>query len=269
MDDKAGDSTDVDVSDDGLLGGRLQVLQPALGYRAGLDAVMLGTAVAAVLRERADAEGNALELGCGAGAALLIAAHHARANHFLGIERDPAAAALAGRNVSRNGMQDRVDIKIGDAARRGLGRPAKGGGWDCVFANPPFFDDPGAIRGPSAGKRAAWIAETGLGAWVDAALAAVREGGHVVLIHRADRLGDLLGAIGRRAGDIRVLPLWPRAGAEASRVLLRARKSSRAPLRLLPGLILHQAEGAPGSRGPVWTEAAAAILEGRALPDWG
>jgi tRNA1(Val) A37 N6-methylase TrmN6 len=37
-----------------------------------------------------------------------------------------------------------------------------------------------------------------------------------------------------------VLPLWPRANVEAKRVIIQATKNSAAPLRLLPGLVLHE-----------------------------
>ena len=58
---------------------------------------------------------------------------------------------------------------------------------------------------------------------------------------------------------IAMLPLWPKAGREAKLVLLRGVKGSRAPFRVLPGLVLHDAEGG-------FTQDAEAILRhGQAL----
>ena len=62
-----------------------------------------------------------------------------------------------------------------------------------------------------------------------------------------------------RAGDIAVFPLWPGIGKPASRVIVRARKGVASPTRLLPGLVLHEADGR-------YTTAADAILrEGAGL----
>ena len=53
------------LTEDAFLGGRLRLLQPAQGYRAGVDPVLLAASVPAMLGQRV------LELGCGVGAALL------------------------------------------------------------------------------------------------------------------------------------------------------------------------------------------------------
>jgi tRNA1(Val) A37 N6-methylase TrmN6 len=44
-------------------------------------------------------------------------------------------------------------------------------------------------------------------------------------------------------GGITIFPLWPARDRPARRVLLRARKSSAEPAALLPGLVLHGADG--------------------------
>jgi tRNA1(Val) A37 N6-methylase TrmN6 len=55
-------------------------------------------------------------------------------------------------------------------------------------------------------------------------------------------LGELLALLEGRFGALKVLPIHPRTGAPAVRVLVQGRKGSRAPLTLLPGLILHDNE---------------------------
>ena len=57
---------------------------------------------------------------------------------------------------------------------------------------------------------------------------------------------------------IAVLPLWPRDGEEAKRVIVQTRKGVRSPARILPGLVIHEADGS-------YTEAAAAVLKGMHL----
>lgn len=224
------------VTEDRLLDGRVRLRQPARGYRAGLDAALLAAACDAAPGARV------LEAGCGVGAALLSAAVRRAGAQFTGLERDPAALALAQENIAANGLADRVAAIAGDVAQRfsSLGLPA----FDAVMANPPFFDDPQALRAPAAERRGAWIADDGLEAWTSFLLKAVREGGTVTVIHRADRLGDLLALLSPKAGSIQIRAIHPFADAPAKRVIARAVKTGKAPLRLLPPLVLHERGGA-------------------------
>lgn len=243
-----------DVSEDLLLGGRLRLRQPRIGYRAGVDPALLAAACDARPGE------HVLEAGCGAGAAMLAAAARRPGARFVGVERDPAALALAGENIALNGLGDRVGAIPGDVAAgfRALGvKP-----FDAVMANPPYFDDPDAIRGPHPTRQDAYLAPEGLAAWTSFLLKAVRDGGSITLIHRADRLGDILGLLAPKAGSVRIRPVQPFADEPAKRVLVRAIKTGKAPLMLLAPLVLHDRSEAKH------TPAAEAILRGEAALDW-
>lgn len=225
-----------DVTENGLLDGRLRLRQPARGYRAGLDAALLAAACDAKPGERV------IEAGCGAGGALLAAALRRPETIFVGVERDPRALALALENIALNALKARASAIEGDVAKRfaGLELPH----FDAAMANPPFFDDPGAIRGPAEARREAWMADDGLAAWIGFLSKAVREGGTVTLIHRADRLGDILALLADKCGSVQIRPVQPFADAPAKRVLVRAIKTGKAPLQLLPALVLHDHDGA-------------------------
>lgn len=239
-----------EVSRSTLHDGRVPLDQPVRGYRAGLDAVLL----AAALDLRAGA--HACEFGCGAGAALLCAARLNAGARFTAFEKDADMAALAASNAALNAFQGRIGIETGDAlALAGTDR------FDAVFFNPPFFDDESALRAPSSEKRAAWISEAPLEEWIRAGLKALRARGQLVLVHRAGRLGDILAALQGRAGSAGVLPVHPRAGDPAKRVIVRAVKGSKGPLRVLPGLVVH---GAGGER---FTAEASAIFAGEVRLD--
>jgi tRNA1(Val) A37 N6-methylase TrmN6 len=243
-----------DTTQDRVLDGRVSLRQPARGYRAGLDAALLAAACDAGPGARV------IEAGCGAGGALLAAAARRPEARFTGVERDPAALALARENIAANGMEDRVEVVPGDVALRfsGLGLAP----FDAAMANPPFFDDPDALRGPAAERRGAWMADDGLEAWIGFLSKAVREGGSITLIHRADRLADILRFLEPKAGSAQVRPVLPFADQPAKRVLVRAIKTGKAPLRLLPPLVLHDAEG---GKHTAQTEA---ILRGEAALGW-
>lgn len=224
------------ITEDLLLGGRVRLRQPARGYRAGLDAALLAAACDAKAGQRV------LEAGCGPGAALLAAAARRPEVRLTGVERDPAALTLARENIALNGLEDRVEAVEGDVGQRfrSLGLAP----FDAALANPPFFDDPAALRGPAPEKAAAWMADEGLMAWTEFLLKAVREGGTITVIHRADRLADLLGLLAPKAGSFQVRPVHPFADEPAKRVLVRAVKTGKAPLKLLPPLVLHDRGGA-------------------------
>jgi tRNA1(Val) A37 N6-methylase TrmN6 len=201
-----------------------------------------------------------LEAGCGGGGALLAAAVRRPGTRFTGVERDPAAVELARRSIALNGLAERVEVLEGDIARgfQALDRAP----FDAAMSNPPFFDDPAALRAPMPERRGAWMADDGLAAWIGFLLKAVREGGAVTVIHRADRLADLLGLLAPKAGSIQVRPVHPFADAPAKRLLVRAIKTGKAPLQLLPPLILHSRDG--GGH----TAETEDILRGRAALAW-
>ncbi|WP_429911610.1 methyltransferase [Glycocaulis sp.] len=242
-------SGEAQLSRSTLHDGRVTLDQPVKGYRAGLDAVLL----AAALELRPGA--HACEFGCGAGAALLCAARLNPEARFTAFEKDHSMAALAAANIALNDCDERIGVETGDALALALAGAAR---FDAVFSNPPFFDDETALRPPSAEKRGAWISDAPLADWIRAGLKALRPRGQIVLIHRADRLGDILAEFQGRAGDIGILPVHPRAGEPAKRIIVRAVKASRAPLRILPGLIVH------GGEGERFTPEAKAVLMGEA-----
>jgi tRNA1(Val) A37 N6-methylase TrmN6 len=250
-----GDSEAADATErtcDALMGGRVRLWQPRVGYRAGLDAALLGAAVGLEAGERG------LEAGCGAGAALLQAAARAPGGNLVGMERDPAALALARENIALNAMHDRVSALAGDVEQRFSTLERRP--FDVAFANPPFFDDPSALRAPHPARRGAWMADGGLAAWTGFLLKAVREGGRIVVIHRADRLADLLAGLGSGAGSFRIRPVHAFADKPAKRVLVQAVKTGHAPLVLLAPLVLRDATGT--------RRQADAILRGDAELGW-
>lgn len=244
----------IDVTENALLNGRVRLRQPARGYRAGMDAALLAATCPALPGERV------MEAGCGAGAVLMQVAARRPGVILTGLERDQAMAELATDNAALNGWADRIHVRRGDVAA-GF-RALELAPFDWAISNPPFFDDPGALRAPAPGKRGAWMADDGLQAWTGFLLKAVKEGGRIVMIHRAERLADILALLGDKAGSFAVRPVHPYADEPARRVLVHAVKTGRAPLRLLPPLILHDRNGGKHSAE------AEAILRGEAEIGW-
>jgi len=229
-------------------------MQPQKGYRIGMDGALLAAACASVPKVK-----TALELGCGVGGALLSLRARCPVLALTGIEREAVYATLARENIALNATSG-ITIIDGD-----IGQGFKSFGlerFDLIFSNPPYFDDPDTLRAPHEAKRPAWIADDGLEAWLDFAQSSVVDNGHIVFIHRADRLADILGGLSKKCGSFAIRPIQPFAGKEAKRVLVRAQRLGKAPLRLLPPLILHDS----GERKH--TPEVEAILRGETELSW-
>lgn len=238
------------LTDDAFLDGRVRLWQPSEGFRAATDAVFLAAACPAASGERV------LDVGCGAGAAAACLAWREPGVALEGVEISPAYAELSRRNMLRNGRP--WIAHEGDVAAAPLFiRSAQ---YDHVITNPPFFAADAAIPLENPSRDAAHRETLPLGDWLDFCLRRLKPKGFLTLIHRAERLSEILVALHGRAGDVHVAPLWPRPGRPAKRVVVRARKEARGPLTLGPGLLVHPAEGEG------FTEDAAAVLkDGAAL----
>ena len=124
--------------------------------------------------------------------------------------------------------------------------------------NPPFRDPTRQQVSPDPRRRRAHATPREmLGVWVDAAGRILRPGGSLTLIFQADGIADVLQACEPGFGAVTIMPVYPKPGLPAIRILVRALKASRAPTKLQPGLLLNGDDGRP-------TGAAEAVLRGAA-----
>jgi len=247
-----------DLTEDAVLGGRLRLMQPKRGHRVGHDAILLAAASPARAGERA------VDLGAGVGAAGLALAARVEGVVVTLVEIDAELAALAAANAERNGLAARVRTAVLDLAAPARAFAAAGLAPESVaraLMNPPFNDPVRQRASPDRRRRLAHAGAHGtLGAWIKTAARLLRPSGTLTLIWRADGLADVLEVLAGGFGAVTVLPVHPKPAAPAIRVLLRAATASRAPLALLPGLELNDANGKPSA-------AAEAVLRGgEALP---
>ena len=243
--------TDTAVTEDRFLGGRVILRQPADGYRAAIDPILLAAAAPA-------RDGRYLDLGCGVGTAAICLASRVAECHVTGLEMQPALAGLAGENAVANGLSDRIDIVTGDLLDPPDGFAAEA--FDGVLANPPYQDS-GQSAPPDESKAIAnREGAAGLDDWIRFADRALKRKGWLAMIHRADRVDTLSAALHPDFGELRLVPLWPKAGRPARRVIVLARKGVRSPATLLPGLVLH------ADSGEFTAEAEAILRDGAALP---
>ena len=221
-----------------FLDGRVKVTQPEHGFRSGLDAVMLAAAVPAKAGE------SGLELGAGAGTASLCLEARVKGALITGVEIDPGLVELARSNAAANESDCR--FVVADIFRL---PPDLKQDFDQVFCNPPFHGEGQAS--PDIVRSLALSDGGKLRDWLKLGLQRTVSGGFFTFILRADRLAEALSALPLEG--VSILPLWPRLGEPAKRVILQVRKGSRAPFALLPGVVLHRDDGS-------WTPEAEAVL---------
>ena len=247
---------DSELSCNGFLGGRVQLWQPVQGYRAGVDPVLLAAAVPAKPGEAV------LELGCGAGQALLCLGARVPGLSLAGVELQPPYAALARRNAAANGQ----DIEVIEADFSALPEGLKQRQFHHVIANPPYFKAGAHSQARDTGRQVALGEGTPLADWIGTAARRLAPKGYLHMIQRADRLPDMLAGCSGALGSVEVLPLAPRTGRASELVILRARKGGRADFRLHAPLILHEGTRHERDGESYLPQIRAVLRDGAALP---
>lgn len=250
------------LTDDLFLGGALKIFQPKNGFRSGIDAILLAGSVpdnplpaqAKLTNGEEDPRAGdveqpvrVLEAGCGAGVVALAIAKRCKGVVVDAVEIEQVNAEIAVMNTLRNALDERVKVYLGDICqpvtkleKLGLQRNS----YDYVVANPPFYNEREMrVSDHPLRRRAKRAEDHTLEGWVRFLTAMAAPKGVISMIHRADKLEDVLAALNGRFGGLRVLPLFPKKGEPANRVIVQGVKGSRGPLTLLPGVVLHDEGG--------------------------
>jgi tRNA1(Val) A37 N6-methylase TrmN6 len=238
-------SKDVKVSRDRFHRGRFEALQPVgFGHRAGSDALLLAASLPP------GARGVLADLGAGAGVAGLAALAVNPGLRAVLVEIDATMADIARRNLSlaaNAGIAQRAEVLQADVTLTGRQREQAGlqpHSFDFVIMNPPYNDE--RHRPPADAQKALahMLGNGGLEPWMRTAAAILRPGGTLHLVYRTERLGEVIASSQGRFGDLAVVALHSKQDEPASRLVLRAVRGSRGPLRIYPGITLHDDGGA-------------------------
>jgi tRNA1(Val) A37 N6-methylase TrmN6 len=228
-------------TEDAFLGGQLRLRQPRSGHRAGHDAILLAAATPAHSGDRV------VDLGAGVGAAGLVLARRVAGIKLVLVEIDEGLAALARGNAADNAIA--ADIVVLDVTSEASAFAAAGLGSDSVdvvLMNPPFNDSARHRASPDKARVSAHVASSAtLESWVHASRRILKSGGVLSLIWRADGLGQVLAALDRGFGSLRILPVHGDPREPAIRVLVGAVKGGKAPAQIHPALMLNDQSGLP------------------------
>ncbi len=221
-----------------VLDKRVRLLQPADGaFRTSLDSVMLAAACPAKSGD------HVLDLGCGVGGASFCLTYRCPEIRLSGVEWEQVYFDLAQQNAALNGVSDRSEFYCCDI--RDFEVPQKPI-YDQVMLNPPFREardhtpSPHELRAKAHGHQEE---ELSLEDWIKVAHRLLKNGGGITIIYPASGTDRIIRGLGKMFGAVEIIPLWPRVGVEAKRVIIRAIKDRKTPARIHAGLVLHEADG--------------------------
>ncbi len=247
----------IDNSVDSFHDGTFEALQPSPGgHRSGMDALLLAACVPNVDR------GTVADLGAGAGVAGFAALNLNPGLELVTAEIDPDLASLQVESLALTANRhfaNRVTVLTADVTKTGTERLETGltdNMVDHAIMNPPYNSS--NYRTPSDPSKtiAHFMAEGGLDAWFRTAAAITRPGGTFTVIYRTEGLPTILACTQGRFGGLAILPIHSRANEPAKRIIVKAMRGSRAPMTIVPGLVVHNADGS-------FTPIADAIFKGR------
>lgn len=213
----------MDTTTDLFLGGKVSAKQPAKGYRAGVDAVLLAASVPANTGD------SVLELGCGVGVASLCLAARVPDLRITGVEIQPEYAAIARENA----------LSVFTADLRTLPAELRNTQFNQVMMNPPYFERDKGSAAPNVGRDIAMGGDTPLADWIDIAAKRLAPKGYLSMILRMERLPEVLSFLQGRLGSIILRPIAARANSASHLFLLQARHSGKTPFQMRPPLIMH------------------------------
>jgi len=228
----------METTDDAVLGGRLNLLQPRTGHRAGHDAVLLAAA--------APSAKLALDLGAGVGTAGLALLARKAAQMVTLVEIDPALSELSSQNAARNRFENAVRVLCGDITQD---LPLQTDAYDLVIMNPPFNDESFLQASPNTSRAKAHVAGSNtIEHWIVCASRHLKVGGCLTIIHRPESTLQILKSLDGRFGAIEIVPIFPKPESAAIRLIVRAIKGRKTPTLMLPGITLNDSNGKPSAR---------------------
>lgn len=215
-----------------VLNKRLKLTHNVGAFKTSIDSVLL--AAACPVKEGA----HLLDLGCGVGGAGLCVLRRVAGVQLTGVEIQAEHVALARSNAAANGLVDQCTF-IGSDIRDYKNDNA----FDYVICNPPYLEEGKHLKSPSVENAIAMGGEVRVKDWIDCAYDCLKSNGTLTMIHRADNIDKIILGLGKRFGAVEIIPLWPKGGVPAKRVILRAIKHRKSPAHIHAGLVLHDAKG--------------------------
>ena len=217
-----------EFTEDLILNGKIRLHQPRHGYRIAVDPILLASIVELKNNQ------TVLDVGCGVGTISLILKFMDSSQTITGIDIDPTMTQLCKKNSETNSLP--LNIINGPIDSPLL----RNKNFDAVVTNPPFYN-PENFRS-SEKKLTANFETVSLESWISFCLKRLKPNGNFYIIHLPERLEDILKSLGNLVGKIEIFPIYSHQSESAKRIIVKCKKASREPLKILPGLVLHKSD---------------------------
>lgn len=229
--------SDKHLSLDAFLGGKLKLFQPKQGYRFSIDSILLADFVSPKATDRI------IELGTGAGIIPLLLHYNKQFHSILAVEIQDELVAIAQKNITLNGAEDRIEIIHADFRQfvASYGKEK----FDIVISNPPYRKLHSGRLNPQQGKA---IARHEISCTLEELIATTAKllssRGHFGYIYPAFRLGEMLIMLKRhKLSANKLCFVHPQAGREATHFLIDGGFTSPLNLKVLPPLFVFNPDG--------------------------
>lgn len=216
-----------------------QVLQKTRGFRFSIDAVLLSH----FIEPASNKAQRLLDLGTGSGIMPLLLAARYEQLQIDGIELQPDIADMATRSVQYNHMEQHIKIHQYDLTQLPSTFDQQ---YDFVISNPPFFPVGSGKQNPDMQIALARheIACT-LEQLIQCAYRTLNDRGHFAVIHRAERLTELLSLCQNyRLTPYRLRMVHPTLDQPANLILMEAIKNGRNGIHIMPPLAIYETTAA-------------------------
>lgn len=219
---------------DDLMYKGLQLIQHQEGYCFTQDSVILSHFV------KASAKETLVDLGTGSGILAILAAKKTQASSIIGIELQERLADMALRSVALNKLHEKVRIVKGDIkeAYTLIGEQV----FDVVCTNPPYMaskKDSTAEIDICKYEIAITLQEV-----IKSADRLLKYGGRFYMVHRADRLADIVDIMrGTHIEPKRLIPIQPTAEKIIDTVVIEGKKGGKPSLVFERPIIIYNQKG--------------------------
>jgi len=185
------------------------------------------------------------DLGCGTGLLGLLLLQHQPELQVTGVDILPEAIRLAEKAAVENDLADRLTFHNGDLRQLKSRFPT--GSFDLVVCNPPYYPpDSGYLAADDSISTARSEVSCTLEDVCQSAAYLLRWGGSFCLVHKPERLTDVLCSLRNAAIEPKRLRFVSAAAAQApSLILVEGRRGGKAGLTIEPPLILQERDGSP------------------------
>lgn len=214
-----------------------KIIQDSARFCFGMDAVLLSGFATVKEGERA------IDLGTGTGIIPILLEAKTKGEHFTALEIQPESADMASRSVALNGLQDKIDVVIGDItdASKRFGASV----FDVVTTNPPYMIGGHGLTNPEDAKAIArHEIKCTLEDVIRESARLLKPRGRFYMVHRPFRLTEIITLM----HDYRIEPkrmqlVYPYADKEPNMVLIEGLRGGKSGLTVEKPLIVYEEAG--------------------------